>query len=527
MNTRKVIVSLVVILVLGVGGFFGFRQITAQSASAAANLQTAQIERGTLETSVSAAGTIQAPQVATLVWRTTGIVGQINVAVGDTVDAGEVLMELNPNSLDPSVLQAQADLISAQETLETLLAGPTKQQVVQAQLAVLQAQEAVTTAQRSLNNVLSPNVAYYQEQYDRAQAALTAAQQNAEITNYQTSLRAAADALTNATNNLNTIKELDAQYPGYGAQRDRLKNAQAAYDRALQDYQTALYKLEQAQSSDAAAIADAQQALNTAQANLKAAQAEPDQAKVALYQAQLEVAKANLAQAQADLAELLAGPDPAEVAAAQAKIASAQATVNAVKLAAPFAGTVVSIDNRAGDSVDNNQTALVLADLSRLEIQVDVSEVDINSIVIGQEVSLTADAAPGQTFRGQVAEISVIGTSQQGVVTFPVTVVVPDPDPALKPGMTAAVAIVTDRRADVLLAPNRAIRVSGGQRTVTVLFEGQQISVPVTLGLSNESMSEIVSGQVRAGDTVVINSTASAAQNQSRGGFLFGGPFGP
>jgi len=140
---------------------------------------------------------------------------------------------------------------------------------------------------------------------------------------------------------------------------------------------------------------------------------------------------------------------------------------------------------------------------------------------------LTADAAPSMTFEGTVAAVTTVGTSSQGVVTFPVTVIIPNPDPALKPGMSAAVSIITEERADVLLVPNRAIRVSNGQRSVTVMFEGQQFSVPVTLGLSNDSYTEVVEGSLKEGDTVVTrSSTTTTTQNSAGGlfGFLGGGP---
>src|SRR5206468_8311931 len=110
-----------------------------------------------------------------------------------------------------------------------------------------------------------------------------------------------------------------------------------------------------------------------------------------------------------------------------------------------------------------------------------------------------------------VSEIGYVGTTTQGVVNFPVTVVVAHPDPALKPGMTASAAIVTDKKTNVLLVPNRAIHVTGVQRTVTVLFEGQQIPVPVQVGLSNDTQSEITGGQLKEGDTIVLNTTAATS----------------
>jgi RND family efflux transporter MFP subunit len=239
----------------------------------------------------------------------------------------------------------------------------------------------------------------------------------------------------------------------------------------------------------------------------------------------LDVAKADLTKAEAALKKIQAGPDAQAVAAARAKVAAAQAAVDQAHLTAPFHATVVAVSNKVGDSVEAGQSAIVLADLTSLEVEVSVAEVDINRIVIGQAATLTLDAAPGQTFTGKVSEVNVLGQANQGVVTFPVTVVVPEPSPQVKPGMTAAVSIITDSRENVLLVPNRAVRVSGGQRTVTVLFEGEQIPVPVTLGLVNETMSEVLTG-LKEGDTVLLN-TSTTTQNRGGfgggGGFLFGG----
>jgi len=526
MRNRILIAVGGVVLILAVGGFLIFRGAAAKAA-AAANLQTATVDRGTLVATVSTAGSVAAPQSVTLVWHTSGIVGKVNVKVGDTVEAGQVLMELDPAALSQSVIQAQADLISAQQALDTLLdPATTAQQLAQAEVTVAQDEQTVTTAQRTLNGALSPSVASYQDQYQRAQAALTAAQQNATITDYQTSLRAATDALTNATGTLNSVKALDAQYPGYGDQRNRMLNAQTAYDRALQDYQTALYRFQQAQTQDAQTIQDDQKSVDTLKANLAAAQAGPDQSVVSLSQAQLDVAQANLTKAQADLKKLQAGPDPQAVAAARAKVAAAQATVDQAQLTAPFRATVVAVSNKVGDSVDSGGNAIALADLTSLEVLVSVSEVDINRIVVGQAATLTLDAAPGQTFTGTVAEVTIFGQSSQGVVTFPVKIVVPKPSPQVKPGMTAAVSIVTDSRENVLMVPNRAVRVTGGLRSVTVLFEGQQLLVPVTLGLANETTSEVLTG-LKEGDTLVLNVPTTTQTGGfgggGGGGFLFGG----
>jgi multidrug efflux pump subunit AcrA (membrane-fusion protein) len=93
----------------------------------------------------------------------------------------------------------------------------------------------------------------------------------------------------------------------------------------------------------------------------------------------------------------------------------------------------------------------------------------------------------------------MIGTVSQGVVNYPVTVRITNADEDIRPGMTASVTIIVDQVDDVLVVPNKAIRTSSGQRMVTVLFEGQQITVPVTVGLVGDSMSEVTSDQLREG----------------------------
>ncbi len=527
MKTHNIVITIIALLVVGVGGFWLYRRSLSTAASTTANLQLGQVVRGPLVTSVNAAGAIAAPQSETLVWKATGTVGAIDVAVGEVVTAGQQLMTLNPASLAPAILQAQADLVAAQENLATIEAGPTAQQLAQAQLAVVQAQQALTTAQKNLTNALNPVGQGLLDQVQQTQLALQTAQTNLQLVDYSTNVAALQNQVYVTNWYRQQLEQAQANLAANPADPDSLSKLQVAqnnYDSQLGKQTTLELTINSDKANKSNTVDNAQTAYDTAAANLKAAQAGPNQTKVELYQAQLAVAQANLLQVQADLAELQAGPDQQAILAAQAKIAAAQATVDSPQLPAPFAGTVVAIYNRVGDIVGNNENAILLADLSALQIQVSVAEVDINQVAVGQLVNLTADAAPGLTFQGQVAAVLAMGQTQQNVTTFPVTVIITQTDPALKPGMTAAVSIVTSQRAEVLLVPNRAIRVSAGQRTVTVLFEGQQIPVPVTIGQSNETQSEVVQGQLQEGDSVVLNVATTPASNGGGGGF--GGFFG-
>jgi multidrug efflux pump subunit AcrA (membrane-fusion protein) len=95
-------------------------------------------------------------------------------------------------------------------------------------------------------------------------------------------------------------------------------------------------------------------------------------------------------------------------------------------------------------------------------------------------------------------------------------------DSNVRPGMTAAVSIITASKQNVLLLPNRAIHSSGGQHVVTVLNAGNLVDVPVTLGLTNDTQSEIVSGNLNVGDTAVLNATSLTTTTTQGGGGIFG-----
>jgi HlyD family secretion protein len=136
---------------------------------------------------------------------------------------------------------------------------------------------------------------------------------------------------------------------------------------------------------------------------------------------------------------------------------------------------------------------------------VEVSEVDINSIKVGQPVLLDFDAILDKTYTGEVMETSPTGTPVQGIVNFNVTVELLDADDAVKPGMTAAVSVIVNRIDDVKLVPNRAIRILDGDRVVYILVDGAPQPVSVVLGASSDLYSEVVEGDVEIGDVIVLN----------------------
>ena len=219
----------------------------------------------------------------------------------------------------------------------------------------------------------------------------------------------------------------------------------------------------------------------------------------------LALKEAQLNDARRKYERLKDGADPAEVSAAEARIAAAQSTLNLAFIAAPFDGTVTQAEPAVGDQASTGAVAFRVDDLSHLLVDVQVSEVDINTLSIGQTAALTFDAILGKEYHGEIAEVGQAGDNVQGVVNFTVTIELTDADEQVKPGMTAAVNIVVQEVKDVVLVPNRAVRLVDAERVVFVLVNGIPQQVKVELGSSSDTMSVLISGDLKEGDEIILN----------------------
>ena len=502
----KRLITLLVIVAILVGAFFGWRAFrrARQGKSASKNYQTTIAALGNLTATVGATGTVRANQTASLTWQTSGRVEDILVQVGDRVQAGQVLASLASDSLSPSVILAQADRINAQKSLDALN---------DTLLAQAQAEQAVERAQQALDDLTANNL-------------LAQAQAQQAATNAQTAVASAEQHLGDLTGEAHQ-KDLEAAKASLVLAQDKLDKAQKSFDpyknRAEDDYTRAFYqaRLSDAQRQYDAAVsalaalqgttyennlAQAQASLHLAQAQLADAQQNWETLKAGPSAIDRALLEAQLSDAQSKLADLQAGPDPNDIAALQARMDAAQATLDQTSIRAPFAGTITDIKNSTGDQVTPGKAAFRLDDLSRLLVDVSLSEVDINRIAVGQSVSITFDAISGKEYRGIVNEVASVGdVTSQGAASFVVTVELTNADDDIKPGMTAAVNIIIEQLQDVLLVPNRAVRIFDGERAVYILVDGQGGWVQVTLGVSSGVESQVLAGDLRLGDVVVLN----------------------
>jgi HlyD family secretion protein len=272
--------------------------------------------------------------------------------------------------------------------------------------------------------------------------------------------------------------------------------------------------------------------IETTLTDLAVAQGTLADAKAALAKLQnptaedIALAQATVDDAQNTLDTLKAGPTESDLTVAETRVILAEAAEAQATLKAPFAGTITDIQVMPGDIVSAGTTAFRIDDLSKLYIDLQVSEVDIPQVKEGQDASITFDAIANKEYHGKVTQVGMVGSVSQGVVNYPVIVQLTDGDASILPSMTASVNIIVAESKNVLVVPNKALKLSNGQRSVTVLFEGQQISVPVTVGLTGSSTSEVTSDQLKEGDTVVLSGTTSTTSTTTnRGNFGGGGGF--
>jgi multidrug efflux pump subunit AcrA (membrane-fusion protein) len=382
----------------------------------------------------------------------------------------------------------------------------------------------LSTYEDSTNNFIGSVIT------DTTNTSVDLAQIQADLAQKQSTLITTQTTLTNLINKREGMS-------GKRCGDDTIADYQKAYDQALNAYNftghianSQEYKLLQSAAanlnwctavwseSDIAAQ-DAKIASTQAQIQLLQAQITADQTQItdstssvyglAIYLNTVwtayQDASQQLSNAVSTLFELERSPNPDDLAVAQARLQAAQTTVDTQSLTAPFTGTITEVDIKPGDQVSPGSIGVRLDKLDRLLVDVQVSEVDINNLQVGQPVTLSFDAIPDKQYNGVVSQVPEVGDIIQGVVEFNVLVELKDADQYVKPGMTAAVNIVIDQITNTLLVPNSAVRLVDGQHVVYILKDNQLQPIEITLGASSDTHSEVLEGNLKVGDLIVLN----------------------
>lgn len=522
---------------------------------------TAVVTRGDLIETVSATGSVTAQTGAEVKIgsQITGVIKDLYADVGSRVKAGQLIAELNLPDLQAQVASAKAALSAARIKLEQEQAGVGMTDT-QVRMAVTQAQAGVVSAQAKLQSAqATATQAVVQTPTDIRKAETALASARAALSTARSTLlqtQAGADlqvatarnqytqAQATAVNStLDLARQESLAKKGYVAQSvaDQAK-ATAAVNQALassaqQNIQLVQQKVTADLQTARDAVTQAEQTVVSQQAALAASRAETYTVKAQLANvadsagaarqaaASRQVALGNLSQILQKQQDVQQARQAVLQAAAQ--LAYNQAQLNKSYIRTPISGTVLQLAAQQGETLAaglSAPTLIIVADLSRLQIDAFVDETDVGSVKVGQQVQVVLDAFPKHTFPGTVSKVSAGSTIQNGVVTYDVTVAIQEQSRfPLKPDMTASVTIETGQRQNVLLVSSVAVQAGVRGSTVNVLTkkDGQTVvkAVPVKTGGSDGINTEIVSGLIE-GQTIVV---AGAAR--SGGGSRSSSPF--
>lgn len=544
MRKRILIIALVIILLLG--GGFAIRMLTVRQLDTMVDgLQTTTVERSRLISTIKADGKVRSQQDVVLTWEISGEIDQVNVEVGDQISRGDLLAKLDQKSLPSYVILAQVDLIEAQQALDDLLNSQTqnaqaKKSVeeaeqslednltstmtqAQALVAVAEAEQTLESAERRLGILITPpnNLSVEQVKSNILLTEQSIADLEEDIAELELRLeRGDFHPFENAS----FYKTLYANMKTQLAQlQDRILERQERYDELLAP-------------PDALDVAIAEAEVAAAQANLDEAQREWERVKDGLPASDVAVLEATLSDAQREWERVKDGPTADDIAAAEARVTAADAILNSTSMTAPLDGVVTQVDSKPGDQVSPGSFAFRIDDFSHLYVDLQVSEIEINKVEVGQKVIVTFDAVLAKEYPGEVVDVSPVGEVVDGVVTFEVTVKLSDLDAAIRPGMTSSVEIEVGRLENVLLVPNKALRSLEGQRVVFAFGKsanttqqnpagggrnlplagimqtifgasplGEISPIPITIGINSETYSEVIGGSLQAGDVIVID----------------------
>jgi len=539
---RILTINLVIVVAIAAVGYWGYA--TLHPKAAAAPLSTVTVSRGDVASTVSSSGTVISPSDIALAPATSGTLAKLNVKVGDSVHAGEVLAQMDTTSLKSSLAQAQASLIQAQANLTNAQATADTASATNA-ITLQNDQNAITTAQNNLayqqtligaseltdsenvatalnklNNdkaTTAQNVAVYQSSVDTAKTNLT----NAQLTfNDYEGLYGPSGITLAFCASINTINQ---NCTTLTQDNNAVVSAQTAYNNALITQQQNLAKDAQTIASDQQAYSDAQAtaALNKKKnlQTLASAQASIDSAQSALKLFQLQNSNSTTATTVA--------VDQAQITVAQSNLVTAQKNLAGATVVAPVSGKVASISNTlVGSTISPNTTPtngatsatgfIVLTNVGGLQVTAGFSESDVAKIAVGQSASIAFTALPNATGDAKVASVALLPTTASGATTYTVTFQLVGKIAGLKPGMTATATVTVADSPNAISVTSRAVttRGSGSFVNVVTTVKGKQVETPtpVVVGIVGDSSDEILSG-LKVGELVALPSIVSTSSS--------------
>ena len=461
-------IILTIILLIAVGGYYGYQAFTADAEAAADEpaMQTAKVRTGDLVLYANGSGNVVPTAQTDLSFRSSGILKELNVTVGSEVAEGDLLARL-----DDSVQQAQLAQAEA-----TFLGFFSPSGIAQAKIALANAQVSFQESEDQLKYLVGGEVYYWEVQVENATLELATLKADDTATDEQ--IAAAESTL----------------------ERDQGRLEAAQYT----------YRGEYVPEVFAATYTDLDTG-DTVDTIIP-----PSETDIVLARANLETARFDILDAQSLLDILLAGSEAvtgpvisgqgvetAKLEQARLGLENAKLAVENTRLVAPFSGAIVSMDAVVGQTV-NTSPLMTLATVNNLQIRLYMDETDTDKALVGNRTLLTFDAFPDDILDGEIIAV------EQALQTIDGTPVViswvtfeNNTDLPILSGMSVDAEVIGGEAIDALLIPIQALReVAPGSYAVFILKEDGSLALtPVSVGLRDFANAEILSG-LKAGDVI-------------------------
>lgn len=458
--TKKFLtIALLLVIVSGV------LSACASTDSTQTTTSTAKVVKVTVTSIIETSGNLSAARLSELSWGTAGVVGSVNVKLGDKVKEDDVLAELRLDTVSSDIIKAEANLTLAQQDLAL---------VSHSKLTLAEAQQAVIDARK---NVEEAEILYDALNYPRASDTL--------IENTEAQVWEAEDLVASTYKRFKEVKSLLDGDPKKTA-------AQLDYTNALLSYNELVATLNWY--------------------NSKPTEADYEKAKITL-----DVARATLDDARRARDLVKDGQNPATVQDAEASVSAYEAQTNLMRVLAPFDGEIIAVMTKAGDSAADGDIAFVIVDKDSLRVTVQVDESEIGAVAVGNPASITLESVSAEVLTGKVTSVNPVGKTVSGLVQYDVVVDVDPTDQPILFGVTVSVQITTGDPSEELAVPLNAVMNDGVSEYVTVLDPtGNTYYVEVVSGdLVNSLVVVSPKDQLNEGDTVVVDSTASTSSSSS------------
>ena len=489
---------LVIAAVLALLFWIVVRPMLGGTAAVSGAYQTAQVQRQDLTVSVSGSGTvtpIESYQVSALV---TGEILESPFEDGDQVEKDQLLYRIDPGSAQTALQQAQLSVQQAQMNYDTLASSLQVKAIGGGVVQTLHVQEGdLVSAGTAIADITDTSTMTLTVPFQAGDAAHISAGQTAQVT-----LSGTLETLSGTVESVASADQV-----GSGGALVRQVKIRLTNPGALTDATTATARV-----GSYACAAGGTLSPRLRQTITAAASGEITSLNVSV--GSRVSAGAVLATIGGESAENSLADAALAVQNAQLSLQSAQEALDSYTITSPISGTVIEKNLKAGDQLNGGDSGAmaVIYDLSQLELQMDVSELDIGQIQPGQTVEITAEALPGQTFTGVVEKVSVNGTTTDGFTTYPVTILLSEYGD-LNPGMNVSADIIVERSENALCVPAEAVNSDGtvlvagegafAEDGVTIADPSKIESRPVTLGRGSQDFVEITSG-LEEGETVLL-----------------------